>query len=153
MVILDRKDLLILRRLQENSRVPFRKIGSQIGLTEGAVRGRVKRLFSEGVIERFTIAVNPQPAGFRVLARLGVDVSSPGQLKAVARELAKLNEVYFVGLATGTHDLLLDVITNDIDGLKEFLVEKMGKVKGVRESDTSIVMQIYKWNGSYRYRI
>ncbi|MGA2460806.1 MAG: Lrp/AsnC family transcriptional regulator [Candidatus Bathyarchaeia archaeon] len=149
---LDEIDVQILRLLQENARVPFAKIGNQIGLTEGAVRARVKRLLKNKVIERFTISLNQQLTGERLLARVGVD-ANPSDLKKIAAELAEFDEVYFLAVATGTHDILVDVLTDDIQSLKKFLIDKLGKIQSVRGSDTSIVMDVYKWRGAYHYKI
>jgi Lrp/AsnC family transcriptional regulator for asnA, asnC and gidA len=149
---LDETDIQILRELQENSRTPFAKIGAKVGLTEGAVRARVRRLVKNKVIERFTISLNQQLTGVRILARVGVD-AYPSDLKKIAAELAKFDEVYFVAVATGTHDILVDVLTDDMESLKKFLIDKLGKTEAVRGSDTSIVMDVYKWKGAYHYMI
>jgi DNA-binding Lrp family transcriptional regulator len=147
---LDEKDLTIIRELQNNSRAPFAKIGSKLGLSEGAVRARVRRLVKDNVIQKFTITLNQQLTGTRLLARIGVDVQ-PSQLKTIAAELTKFDEVYFVAIATGTHDVLVDVLADDMDGLKKFLIDKLGRTQGVRGSDTSIVMEANKWKGAYHY--
>jgi DNA-binding Lrp family transcriptional regulator len=147
---LDEKDLTLIRELQNNSRTPFAKIGSKLGLSEGAVRARVRRLVRDNVIQRFTITLNQQLTGVRLLARIGVDVQ-PSELKTIASELSKFDEVYFVALATGTHDVLVDVLAEDMDSLKKFLIDKLGRTKGVLGSDTSIVMEVSKWKGTYHY--
>jgi DNA-binding Lrp family transcriptional regulator len=149
---LEKRDLQILRELQENSRTPFAKIGAKVGLTEGAVRARVKRLVKNRVIERFTISLDQQLTGLRILARVGVD-ANPSDLRKIAAELAKFDEVYFVAVATGTHDILVDVLTHDMESLKKFLIDKLGRTEAVRGSDTSIVMDVYKWKGAYHYKI
>jgi DNA-binding Lrp family transcriptional regulator len=149
---LDQKDLAIIRELQDNSRTPFAKIGSKLGLSEGAVRARVRRLLRNDVIQRFTITLNQQLTGVRLLARIGVD-AQPSEFKTIASELSKFDEVFFVALATGTHDVLVDVIANDMDDLKKFLIDKLGRTQGVRGSDTSIVMEVYKWKGTYQYKL
>jgi len=149
---LDQTDTKILRQLRENSRTPFAKIAGRVGLTEGAVRARVRRLVKTKVIERFTVSLNQQLTGVRVLARVGID-ASPSDVKKTAMELAKFDEVYFVAVATGTHDILVDVLTDDMESLKKFLIDKLGVIAGVRGSDTSIVMDAYKWQGTYEYKI
>lgn len=42
--MLDRIDLKILRILNGNARKSFREIGRELGISEGTVRNRVKRL-------------------------------------------------------------------------------------------------------------
>jgi Lrp/AsnC family transcriptional regulator for asnA, asnC and gidA len=149
---LDQTDVQILLELQKNSRTPLARIGKKVDLTEGAVRARVKRLVQNGVIERFTISMNREKLGNKVLARIGVD-ASPSELKTIAQELAKFDEVYFVALATGTHDVLVDVLAQDLDDLKKFVLERLGRTAGVRGMDTSIVMETYKWRGSYHLKV
>jgi DNA-binding Lrp family transcriptional regulator len=149
---LDERDLAIIRELQDNSRSAYRKIGSKLGLSEGAVRARVRRLVKNNIIQRFTITLDQQLTGVRLLARIGVD-AEPSQLKTIASKLSKFDEVYFVALSTGTHDVLVDVLTSDMDSLKNFITDKLGRTQGVRGSDTSIVMDVYKWKGSYHYKL
>jgi Lrp/AsnC family transcriptional regulator for asnA, asnC and gidA len=149
---LDEVDRRILRELRVNSRESFAKIGAKVGLTEGAIRGRVRRLVKDKIIERFTIALNQQLTGVRILARVGVD-AHPADLKQIAAELTKFDDVYFVALATGAHDILVDVLADDMESLKRFIVEKLGRTGAVRGSDTNIVMEVYKWKGSYEYKI
>lgn len=52
---MDEIDLKILKILKENSRTKYVSIANHIGLTEGAVRHRVKKLSKEGVIKSFTV--------------------------------------------------------------------------------------------------
>jgi Lrp/AsnC family transcriptional regulator for asnA, asnC and gidA len=127
-------------------------MGTKLGLTEGAVRARVKRLVDAKVIESFTVSLNAESVGMKLLARIGVD-AVPAEVKRIALELASFEEVYFVALATGRHDVLIDIITTDLDGLKKFIINKLAKIPGVRGSDSSIVMETYKWKGTYQYRV
>ena len=55
---LDDVDLRIIDLLKQNSRMSFIEIGKRVGLSEGAVRRRVKLLVEKGVIKRFTIELS-----------------------------------------------------------------------------------------------
>jgi Lrp/AsnC family transcriptional regulator for asnA, asnC and gidA len=149
---LDDVDRRILVELRGNSRESFAKIGRKVGLTEGAIRGRVNRLVKQKVIERFTVSLNQELTGARLLARVGVD-AHPSDLKKIAAELTRFEDVYFVALATGAHDILVDVLADDMENLKKFLLEKLGKIESIRGTDTNIVMEVYKWKGAYHYKI
>ena len=46
-------------------------------------------------------------------------------------------------------DVLVDVIVKDLDELKYFLTMKLGKVKGIKNYDVSIIMDIYKRKLTY----
>jgi DNA-binding Lrp family transcriptional regulator len=54
---IDRKDRMILRLLNENSRISYRDMSNQLSISEDTIRYRVFRLVRRGVIRRFTVAV------------------------------------------------------------------------------------------------
>jgi len=52
---MDDIDLEILKILKDDARVKYVDIAKKVGLTEGAVRRRIKKLLSEGIRNKFTI--------------------------------------------------------------------------------------------------
>ena len=145
---LDWLDLEILRRLQGNSRYKFTRLARELGVSEATIRARVKSLEKRGYIERFTISLNPSKLGYGVLARIGVDVEI-NNIHSIVESLEALREVYLIALSTGTHDMLIDVIVRDLDELKQFLTEKLGRIEGVKNFDVSIIMEVYKSKLAY----
>jgi DNA-binding Lrp family transcriptional regulator len=64
-MILDKNDLTILLTLARDCRTSYNIIGSQIGLSSKSVKARVKKMVSNGVIEKFVVRVNPAAFGYR----------------------------------------------------------------------------------------
>ncbi len=60
---MDDADLKILRILKKDARKKYVEIASAVGLTEGAVRRRVRRLVEDGVIRRFTVEISTEFEG------------------------------------------------------------------------------------------
>ncbi|MEM2454494.1 MAG: winged helix-turn-helix transcriptional regulator, partial [Candidatus Bathyarchaeia archaeon] len=60
---MDQVDLQILRILKENSRIKYVEIAKAVGLTEGAVRRRIKQLKENGIIRKFTIETSIELVG------------------------------------------------------------------------------------------
>lgn len=60
---MDERDRSILQILLGDSRTSLTDIGKKIGLSRGAVKGRVERLFESGVILGSTIVVDPALVG------------------------------------------------------------------------------------------
>jgi len=52
---MDSVDFEVLKILKKDARARYVKIAESIGLTEGAVRRRIKKLAEEGVIKWFTV--------------------------------------------------------------------------------------------------
>ncbi|MBN1170116.1 Lrp/AsnC family transcriptional regulator [Candidatus Micrarchaeota archaeon] len=59
---MDETDNKILAILRENSRTSNIEISKRVGLTEGAVRSRIKKLTEDGIIKKFTIKIAEQSA-------------------------------------------------------------------------------------------
>ena len=60
---MDDINLKILEMLRQDSRTKFVKIAEFVGLTEGAVRKRVKKMLNEGTIMKFTIETKAEVEG------------------------------------------------------------------------------------------
>ncbi|MBN2477869.1 winged helix-turn-helix transcriptional regulator, partial [Candidatus Micrarchaeota archaeon] len=70
---MDKKDEIILNILLKNSRTPATEIASVIGITETAVRKRIKKLEDTGIIKSYTAIVDPYFVGYSGVALVGVD--------------------------------------------------------------------------------
>ena len=55
-------DLQIIKILSRNSRTPYSDIASAVGRSTNATKVRIKKMVSNGVIERFVVLVNPARA-------------------------------------------------------------------------------------------
>jgi len=64
-----------LRLLMEDSRTSYVELARILGVTEAAVRKRVKRLEERGVIRRYTVEVAPRKLGYDVVAIIGLDAA------------------------------------------------------------------------------
>lgn len=141
---LDEIDKSILRLLQEDGRMSYSEIARRIGIPESTVRLRVKKLIEEGVIRKFAALINPFKAGYNIVAFIAVDIE-PNKVKRAVEELSKLPEVDVLGIATGAHDVLMQVTVKDLQELENFLIEKLGKIEGIKSTETSILTSVKKW--------
>src|SRR3954447_20880691 len=92
-------DVRIIRALQVAPRASFASIANALGLTEGSVKRRYRRLCADGVI-RVAGMVNPGALGqSRWLVRLRC---RPGSVSAIADALAKRDDVSWVALTAGS---------------------------------------------------
>lgn len=65
---LDEMDRKIIAALHHNSRISYTDLGTQIGLSRVAVQARINALSEKGIIERFTVVINPGKVGLQVSA-------------------------------------------------------------------------------------
>jgi DNA-binding Lrp family transcriptional regulator len=58
--VMDNIDMKLLRLLQNDSRTSYTDLSKAIGISETAIRRRIKKLLDEKVITRFTIKVDAE---------------------------------------------------------------------------------------------
>lgn len=140
---MDGKDLEIVKALQADARAPFLGIAKKLRMSESAVRKRVKKLEREGVIERYTVVVNPSKLGYNAVALVGLDVA-PDKYLAIVKELTGFDEVRSVVTSTGDHMIMAEVWARDNRELTDIVLQKIGKLGGVMKVCPAIILERVK---------
>jgi DNA-binding Lrp family transcriptional regulator len=85
---LDAFDMQILKVLSEDARLSNRKIALALGVTEGTIRGRLKRLQEENYL-RFTAVTGPSYLGNPLMVFIGV-TAEQARVREVAERVAEM---------------------------------------------------------------
>ena len=125
--LLDDVNLRIMDMLGRDSSTPFVEIAKQIGISDATVHIRVRRLISEGVINKFTISVDNDLLGYDHLAFIGINVQ-PGFADESIDGLSNLEEVLEIHDMHGTFDLLLKIRAKDLEQMRDVVENKIGKL-------------------------
>lgn len=134
-------DKRIVEHLQADGRRPFTQIATEIGVSEAAVRSRTNRLIERGILQVVGVA-DPGKLGFQQ-ALIGIRCE-PGRLVAVADALAALPEVDYVVVTTGRYDILIEMVSEDNEGLLRFLTDRLPAIDGVRDTETFTYLRLVK---------
>lgn len=97
---LDEKDEMILKHLLDNGRLSHAELGRLVNLTRAAVRERVNHLMEQGIIDKFTVTVNPIKAGKNMSVYFNIDVEW-SRLETVAEQLLGDEEITSVYQMSG----------------------------------------------------
>ena len=139
---MDQIDLDIISFLQSDGRTPFTDIAKALDISEGTVRNRVARLLDERVLQIVGM-VDPYRLGFDSPAVIRISVQPP-LLESVANTISKFPEVSYLIMVSGEFDLLVEVLCRDRDHLATFLNEKLLRVPGITNTQTSMILHTYK---------
>ncbi|MBI4199417.1 MAG: Lrp/AsnC family transcriptional regulator [Chloroflexi bacterium] len=139
---MDELDRKIIALLQVNGRASNARIAREVGVSEGTVRRRLRRLVQDGIIQIAAIP-DPEKVGYRTVALIGVQ-ADPDRLDEVADHLAQLPEAQYVALTTGTFDIFVGVALPNPEALGTFLRRKVGTTPGVRRTETFVNLAIRK---------
>ncbi len=129
--MLDYINLKIIDILTKNSTTPFVEIAKQIGVSDATIHQRVKRLFSIGVIKKFTVAINHDLVDYDLLVFIGIKIEEGIEINSVIKEISKINEVLEIHEIYGNFDILIKIRTRDKSTLRKLIVEKIRNIKQV----------------------
>jgi Lrp/AsnC family transcriptional regulator, leucine-responsive regulatory protein len=147
-IALDRIDYRVLHHLQNDARMTNTELAVAVGLTPSPCLRRVKALETSKVIKRYVAIVDAASVGLPI--SVFVNVSLRSQVRAGLMEfenrISTYREVMECYLMTGTSDYLLRVVTPDLEGYERFLAEKLTRIPGVANIQSSITLKqvVYK---------
>ncbi len=139
---LDRTDLEILRRLQNEARVSFKRVADEIGVSEATVFVRVKKLQEHHVITGYRTIIDPKAVGKSVTAIILVR-AMPRNFLGILDELKKIGDIYEIYDVTGQYSSILKIRVGSTDELSR-LIDEVGNVEGVAGTETIIVLRTVK---------
>jgi DNA-binding Lrp family transcriptional regulator len=127
---IDSFDEQIIRILQNDSRKSFVEIATSVGLSESAVRRRVKNLIENQIIKKFTIEVNQKEETSAITL---ISVASTSDTSTVTSRLLNLGGVKVVYEITGQYDIAAIISASTISEINSY-IDDVRKIVGV--SDT-----------------
>lgn len=130
-------DEKILGILQADSRKPFVDIATEIGLSESAVRRRVKNLLDSETIKRFTIELNTTN---KTSAITLISVASTADSSAVSKDLMTLKGVEIIYEITGQYDIAAIISASSVIEINR-CIDEVRKIEGVSDTNTVIVLK------------
>ncbi len=140
---LDAVDRDIVQHLARDARVSNRHIAAELGVTEGTVRARIKRMEEERLI-RITAVTNIDRFRDASLAYIWIEVERTHQVRAVARALADIPELGFVGEMLGRSDLLVITMVRNNEHLAAFIHSNISGIPGVRRTQSTLGVNFIK---------
>jgi Lrp/AsnC family transcriptional regulator for asnA, asnC and gidA len=143
MKMLDERDKVIIEMLTKDARTPFTEIAKVLGISETAVRKRVKALEDAGVIKQYTIVVDPSKLCYNLVSITGVD-TLPEKIFEVAQKLKEFDFVRTIYLTSGDHMIMAEVWARDGEDLSGIISDKIGKIEGVTKVCPAIILERLK---------
>ncbi len=143
-VQLDELDLQLIDLLSRDARVSNRKIAAELGVTEGTVRGRIKRLQQERLIA-FTAITGFEMEEMSRLAFISVQAEVDG-VREIARRISELPQINAVMITMGQFNILAMSLFHELDSLVEVASDHILALPGVHHVETSIAVRTHKYN-------
>ena len=143
---LDKVDLQILRTLQENARLTTKELASRVSLSSTPVFERLKRLESNGYIEKYIAVLNADKLnqGFIVfchvkMSKLNKDIAN--DFTERVKSIPEVTECYNV---SGHYDYMLKIHAPNMKYYQEFVLNVLGTIDNLSSLESTFVMDTIK---------
>lgn len=142
--LLDDLDRQLIDLLSRDARVSNRRIAAELGVTEGTIRGRIKRLQQENLI-RFTAVTNAAHAGSLRLVFIGVHVDQT-RLREVAAQVAEVPRITGVIITLGRFQVLAIGLFSELDEIWDVAHNQILSIPGVRHVESTVAVRTIKYD-------
>jgi DNA-binding Lrp family transcriptional regulator len=142
---LDEIDRVLIGELVADGRATFAALAPKVGLSQAAVRARVQRLLSGGVVT-VTARIDPRTAGLAVFAFALLVIDEPA--REVTAHLDTMGEVVFAAVTTGRWGIAIELRCRHGSHLFETL-DELRSIPGVIRIESLPVLEFFKqdWTG------
>ena len=132
--------------LQRDGRKPVSELAEEIGLSNTPCARRFDALRDSGVIKGFRAVISRRSVGLMVEVFVQVRLvshsdESPEHFIAAVQHM---DEVSACWTMTGDYDFLLHVMVPSVDDLNDFVMNRLMRMKGVRDVHTQLVLRNIK---------
>jgi len=136
----DDLDMKLLFELTKNGNISVPLLSKKLGINSSVLYSRIKRLVRKKLIKKFTIEIDDSLLGIGVKASIGIS-RDPKFKTEIHKELLEISEVISVSEVTGRFDIMSEVYTKDLEDLHTVVIEKIGKIQGIQNTETFVELQ------------
>jgi len=143
---LDSYERKILRVLQEDASLSTAAVAEAVGLSASPCWRRIDRLEREGFITRRVALVDRKKVGLnaQIFAQVKLNAHGRANLDEFAAAIREFPEVLECHVLMGSVDFMLRVVAADIEAYERFFFEKLSRLPGVQEINSTVALSQIK---------
>ena len=139
---LDATDRALLVLLSNDARVSHRSLARSLGIAQGTVTNRIRRMEEQGVIQGYSVTLDPVHLGWSLTIMAGLRIEK-GRMIDVQQKISADPRVFAVYDVTGDWDSIVLARVQDRADLDN-LTKTVFTLDGVSRSYTHVVLNTVK---------
>ena len=136
----DELDMKLLFELTKDESVSVPMLSEKLGINSSVLYSRIKRLVRKKLIKKFTIDIDNSLLGIGVKATVGIN-RDPKFKTEIHKKLLGISEIASISEVTGRFDIMIQVYAQDLEDLHAVVIEKIGKIEGIQNTETFVELQ------------
>jgi len=138
----DETDRQIISSLLEDARISQRALARKLGIAQGTVLNRIRRMEEAGIIKGYSVILDPAQMGWSMTIMAGLRIVK-GRMIDVQKKIAADPRVFAVYDVTGEWDSMVLARVKDREDLDN-LTKTVFTLDGVSRSFTHVVLNTVK---------
>jgi len=135
-------DLELLSLIGKDARQNSETLAKQLKISSATVRRKLRSFLKNDQL-RITGVVDPAQFGFTLSVVIAIDVETD-KLESVIESLVSQPRIWWVTTTTGRYDVLMVARFSSSDDLSDFLINVIGNIEGIKDSETSVCLDVKK---------
>ena len=136
----DELDMKLLVELTKDGNISVPTLSKKLGINASVLYSRIKRLVRKKLIRKFTIEIDASLLGIGVKATVGINRDPKFKIQ-INKKLLEISEIISISEVTGRFDMMIQVYAQDLEGLHSVVIEKIGKIEGIQNTETFVELQ------------
>jgi Lrp/AsnC family transcriptional regulator for asnA, asnC and gidA len=135
---LDDFDIQILKHLEQDGRMAFSLIASELGISNTMVHQRVSKMTEQGILEGIKPVLNEKKMGYDWGAFTGITLDKDHDSVRIIEELKSIPEITECYYITGTYTLYIRIAAKNHEDMRRILYDKIDNIQGIIKTDSII---------------
>ena len=130
----------LLFELSKDGSISVPVLSKKLEINASVLYSRIKRLQKKKLIKKFTVEIDDSLLGIGVKATIGIN-RDPKCKDAIHQKFTEISEVISISEITGRFDILIQVYAKNLEALHTVVIEKIGKIDGIQNTETFVELQ------------
>jgi Lrp/AsnC family transcriptional regulator for asnA, asnC and gidA len=130
----------LLFELTQDGSISVPTLSKKLGINASVLYSRIKRLMKKKLIKKFTVEIDESLLGIGVKASVGIN-RDPKLEEVIHKKFMETSEVVSISEVTGRFDIMIDVYAKNLEALHSVVIEKIGKIEGIQNTETFVELQ------------
>lgn len=149
---MDETNKKILNIIQANDKISYQELSEKLSMAASTIHNRVKHMEDKGIIKQYSAVVDPFKVGFDSMALIGLSVDIH-KMNEIAERLCTFDEIHMVAVASGDHDIIIQILARDNKELWKFINENIKTIEGVKSKmHVSSYLELKKMNHNIKFK-
>ncbi len=131
-------DQQILLHIREDARKPYSQIANELKISNSLVHQRIKKMQTEGIINKAAFAIDEQSIGYKTKSYVGIRLREARFAEIVVENLAKIPEIVECNYVSGNYAIFILIYALNNQHLRKLLYEQIHQIDGVAGTDSFI---------------